>query len=193
MMFNGFIDKTRKKVYIFCIATFFLVLLMLYIGNKLDNYALLSLVIVMFILSVNVVKKYHKLKKIDNYLIENKLVDKIGNIVFTDEKSYFFAENYLIVCLDKRILCFKYSKIKKIYKEYWNKFNINAARFCNYLELYLHFILQDNTEFKILTDTSTSIFFHTDENYQRIVQYLLKKNSNIIICDETLKNKVCMK
>lgn len=193
MVFNEFILKTRKNVYIFCIATFFLVLLMLYIGNKFDNYALLILVIVMLILSVNVVKKYHKLKKIDNYLIENKLVDKIGNIVFTDGKSYFFVENYLIVCLNKRILCFKYSKIEKIYKEYWNKFNINATRSCNYLELYLHFILQDDTEFKILIDTSTSIFFHTDENYQRLVQYLLKKNSNIIICDEILENKVCMK
>ena len=159
MMFNEFIDKTRKNVYIFCIDTFFLVLLMLYISNKFDNYALLILVIVMLILSVNVVKKYHKLKKIDNYLMENKLVDKIGHIIFTDEKSYFLADNYLIVCLDKRILCFKYSKIEKIYKEYWSKFNINAARSCNYLELYLHFILQDDTEFKILTDTSTSIFF----------------------------------
>ncbi|GEM_PF-2556759 len=63
MMFNEFIDKTRKNVYIFCIDTFFLVLLMLYISNKFDNYALLILVIVMLILSVNVVKKYHKLKK----------------------------------------------------------------------------------------------------------------------------------
>lgn len=193
MLFNEFISKARKNVYIFCIATFFLVLLMLYIGNKFDNYALLILVIVMLILSVNVVKKYHKLKKIDNYLMENKLVDKIGHIIFTDEKSYFFAENYLIVCLDKRILCFKYSKIEKIYKEYWNKFNINAARSCNYLELYLHFILQDNTEFKILADTSTSIFFHIDENYEKIVQYLLRKNSKIIIENEVLNNKVCMK
>lgn len=193
MMFNEYIDKTRKNVYIFCIATFFLVLLTLYIGNKFDNYALLILVIAMLILSVNAVKKYHKLKKIDNYLMENRLVDKIGNIVFTDEKSYFFAENYLIVYLDRRILGFKYSKIEKIYKEYWNKFNINAARSSNYLELYLHFILQDNIEFKILTDTSTSIFFHIDENYKKIVQYLLRKNSKIIIENEVLNNKVCMK
>ena len=63
MMFNVFIDEIRKNVYIFCIDTFFLVLLMLYISNKFDNYALLILVIVMLILSVNVVKKYHKLKK----------------------------------------------------------------------------------------------------------------------------------
>ena len=109
--------------------------------------------------------------------MENKLVDKIGHIIFTDEKSYFLADNYLIVCLDKRILCFKYSKIEKIYKEYWSKFNINATRSCNDLELYLHFILQDDTEFRILTDTSTSIFFHTDENYQKLVQYLLKYKS----------------
>ncbi len=45
--------------------------------------------------------------------MENKLVDKIGHIIFTDEKSYFLADNYLIVCLDKRILCFKYSKITR--------------------------------------------------------------------------------
>ena len=193
MMFSEFISKARKNIYIFCIVIFSLILLTLYTVNQFDNYTLLILVIVMLILSVNVVKKYHKLKKIANYLIENKLMDKIGHIVFTDEKSYFFAENYLIVCLDKRILCFKYSKIEKIYKEYWNKFNINAARSCNYLELYLHFKLQDDTEFRILTDTSTSIFLRTDENCQRIVWNLLKKNSNIVICDENLENKVCMK
>ena len=51
------------RLHFTCIDTFFLVLLMLYISNKFDNYALLILVIVMLILSVNVVKKYHKLKK----------------------------------------------------------------------------------------------------------------------------------
>ena len=198
-MFNGqkkfseYINIAKKVVYILLMITIFMFFIVLYISIRFDNYILFILEVGMFIVSVNKIRNYSKIKKIKKYLIKNNLIDKIGNINFINENNYIFTDYYMIVLEKQNVLCFSYSEINKVYKEYWNKFYIDAAHPGNYIELYLHFILKNGVEFRILTDKFSYILFNTDENYKNIIKYLLEKNSGIEIGEEILKNKLCMK
>lgn len=96
----------------------------------------------------------------------------------------------MIVLYKKQILCFEYSKIEKVSKEYYNIFNLDASK--NHVDLYLHFVLKNGIEFKVLTDSSADILLCTTKNSQNIINYLLTKNSEIIIENEVLKNKLSL-
>lgn len=191
--FGECVNEAKRKAYISSIISIFMIFIVLYISIKLNNYVLFVLELIMFIISINKIKKYSEVKKIKNYLIKNNLIDKIGNINFMNEGNYFLTEYYMIVLYKQNILCFDYSKIKKVYKEYWNKFDISATTSGNYIELYLHFILKDGIEFRILTDIFTYIFFDTYKNAKNIIDYLLVKNTEIVIEKEVIRNKISMK
>lgn len=191
--FNEYINIAKRTTYIFCIITIFMFFIVLYIGIRLDNYILFIFEMIMIIVSVNKIRKYSKMKKIEKYLIKQNLIDKIGNINFINENHYIFTDYYIIVLYKQNVKCFDYFEIKKVYKEYWNKFDISTANFGNYVELYLNFILKNGMKFRILTDTFTHIILEDDGNYQEIINYLLMKNAEIEIGDECLKNKLCIK
>lgn len=190
--FGEYINSLKRVAYILLIITIFMFFIVLYISIRFDNYILFILEVGMFIVSVNKIRNYSKIKKIEKYLIKNNLIDKIGDINFINENNYIFTDYYMIV-LEKKVLCFSYSEIKKVYKEYWNKFYIDTAHPGNHIELYLHFILKNGVEFRILTDKFSYILLNTDENYKNIIKYLLEKNNGIEIGEEILKNKLCMK
>lgn len=191
--FMEYISIIKKKTYIFSIITIFMFFIILYISIKFDNYVLFILEIIMLIKSTNKIKKYCNTRRIKTYLINNDLINTIGKIYLMVGNNCFLTEYYIIVLHKKEIVCFDYLEIRKVYKEYWNKFNLGAGKFGNHVELYLHFVLKNGIEFKILTDTFNNILLIIDENFQNIINYVLQRNPNIIVEDEILKNKLCMK
>ena len=191
--FLEYTNIVKKKAYLFSIITFFMIFVILcltYSKLELNIYILWILEIILIIVSFYKIKNYYNVKKIKSYLIKHNLIDKIGNIDFTDRDNYYLMEYYMIVLYKKQVLCFEYSKIEKVSKEYYNIFNLGASK--NHVDLYLHFVLKNGIEFKVLTDSSTDILLCTTKNSQNIINYLLTKNSEIIIENEVLKNKLSM-
>lgn len=193
LTFLEYTNIVKKKAYLFSIITLFMIFVILcltYSKLELNIYILWILEIILIIVSFYKIKNYYNVKKIKSYLIKHNLIDKIGNIDFTDRDNYYLMEYYMIVLYKKQILCFEYSKIEKVSKEYYNIFNLGASK--NHVDLYLHFVLKNGIEFKVLTDSSTDILLCTTKNSQNIINYLLTKNSEIIIENEVLKNKLSM-
>lgn len=191
--FLEYTNIVKKKAYLFSIITIFMILVILcltYSKLELNIYILWILEIILIIVSFYKIKNYYNVKKIKSYLIKHNLIDKIGNIDFTDRDNYYLMEYYMIVLYKKQVLCFEYSKIEKVSKEYYNIFNLGASN--NHVDLYLHFVLKNGIEFKVLTDSSTDILLCTTKNSQNIINYLLTKNSEIIIENEVLKNKLSL-
>ena len=81
------------------------------------------------------------------------------------------ADNYMIIKQNKDIFSFKYSQIKKIFKEK----KLKLSKYSSYKE-YLHIITNDN-EFIILTISTILV----GEDYRDISNYLIKKNADIKI------------
>ena len=191
--FLEYTNIVKKKAYLFSIITLFMIFVILcltYSKLELNIYILWILEIILIIVSFYKIKNYYNVKKIKSYLIKHNLIDKIGNIDFTDRDNYYLMEYYMIVLYKKQVLCFEYSKIEKVFKEYYNIFNLGASN--NHVDLYLHFVLKNGIEFKVLTDSSTDILLCTTKNSQNIINYLLTKNSEIIIENEVLKNKLSL-
>lgn len=181
----------KKKTYLFSIITLsmiFVILCLTCSKLELNIYILWILEIILIIVSFYKIRNYYNVKKIKSYLIKHNLIDKIGNIDFTDGDNYYLMEYYIIFLYKKQVLCFDYSKIEKVFKEYYNIFNLGASN-RNHVDLYLHFVLKNGIEFKILTDSSADILLCTTKNSQNIINYLLTKNSEIIIENEVLKNE----
>lgn len=191
--FLEYTNIVKKKAYLFSIITLFMIFVILcltYSKLELNIYILWILEIILIIVSFYKINNYYNVKKIKSYLIKHNLIDKIGNIDFTDRDNYYLMEYYMIVLYKKHVLCFEYSKIEKVSKEYYNIFNLGASN--NHVDLYLHFVLKNGIEFKVLTDSSTDILLCTTKNSQNIINYLLTKNSEIIIENEVLKNKLSL-
>ena len=191
--FLEYTNIVKKKAYLFSIITLFMIFVILcltYSKLELNIYILWILEIILIIVSFYKIRNYYNVKKIKSYLIKHNLIDKIGNIDFTDRDNYYLMEYYMIVLYKKQVLCFEYSKIEKVSKEYYNIFNLGASN--NHVDLYLHFVLKNGIEFKVLTDSSTDILLCTTKNLQNIINYLLTKNSEIIIENEVLKNKLSL-
>lgn len=175
---DEYIDIGKGDIIVYIIVTVILCTISLYIGIKYNVYILLLLVAIITIgRTVERIDTLITLKKMKSYLIENDLLDKIGNIDYWNERYYFLTDNYMIIKNDKIIYSFKYSEIIRIYKEN----NTKIGRHSNSQE-YLHIVTNDN-DFKILIASTILV----GEDFKDISDYLLEKNPNIRV-DETINN-----
>ena len=87
----------------------------------------------------------------------------------------------MIIIYNNEIKVFKYSKIKKIFKE--TNLQIRSNHNSDYKEL-LHIILEDNEEIIVLI-YSLALY---EQEIKDITDYLLTKNKKISV-GKTLKNK----
>ena len=153
-------------------------LILLYISYKINWYCFLLFDIVMVFATIGKINVYFNLKKIKKYLIDSKLIDKIGTIDYWNAKNYFLTDNYMIILSNGAISVFSYSEISEIFIETYLELGRMSC-----LQKYLHIVLNTNDEYKILI-FSTSL---VGEDFKDISQYLLNKNSNIKI-GENKKN-----
>lgn len=169
------IGKSDIFVYIFIGIIFFFILL--YISYKYNSYYFLLFDLYMVLRTLERIDTYNTLKNIKIYLVENNLLDKIGEIEYWNDKYYFLTENYMIIKQNKMINAFKYSEIERIFMEEYSKIG-NPSYFKNTLH-----ILTKKNEFKILTYSSNMV----GEDYKDISKFLLEKNPKIVV-SETFKD-----
>ena len=174
---NEYIDIAKWNIVIYVIVSVIVLLIFLYIGIKYNFYYHLIFIGIMIIVKIGErIDTYFALKKIKSYLVDNNILDKIGNIDYWNEKYYFLTDNYMIIKQDKVIYAFKYSEIERIYKESYTRLGKHS-----YSQEYLHIVTDDN-DFKILIYTTVLV----GEDYKDISSYLMEKNPNIKV-DKMLK------
>lgn len=138
-------------------------------------YILLFFVLVILFYIVNQLKVRKLIKKIKKYLVDNDLIDKIGNVYFWNEKDYMVADNYFIILEDNKINIFKYEEIEKVYKKTFVRLSQVGS-----VEKYLYIYLKNGEEYKILI-SSTLV---RSEEFMDISDFLISKNIEIIDEDD---------
>lgn len=176
---DKYIDIGKSDILVYIIVTIILLAISLYTGIKYNFYGDMIFVgIIMIGRIVERINTLFNLKKIKTYLVENNLLDKIGNVVYWNERYYFLTDNYMIIRQNKKIYSFEYSEIKRIYKE--SDFELSKI---SYYKEHLHIVINNN-DFKVLTFSTILV----GEDYKDISEYLIQKNPNIII-DKSIKKK----
>ena len=176
---DEYIDIGKGDITIYVTVTIILLAISLWFGIKYNFYFHLLFIGLIMIGRVSErIDTLLTLKKIKGYLVDNNLLDKIGNIDYWNDRYYFLTDNYMIIKQKKEIFSFKYSEIERIFKESYFELSKHS-----YSQEHLHIIVNDN-DFKILISTTVLV----GEDYRDISDYLIKKNPNIIV-DETIKNK----
>lgn len=176
---DDYIDIGKGDITVYVAVTIILLAISLWFGIKYNFYFHLLFIGLIMIGRVSErIDTLFTLKKIKRYLVDNNLLDKIGNIDYWNDRYYFLTDNYMIIKQKKKIFSFKYSEIERIFKESYFELSKHS-----YSQEHLHIIVNDN-DFKILISTTVLV----GEDFRDISDYLIKKNPNIIV-DETIKNK----
>ena len=150
---DEYIVEAKNDIYVYIIIWIIFFLILLYLAHRFDNFYLLFIDLVFLFFVFNRIIIYGNLIKIKEYLVKNKLINKIGKIDCWSEKNYLLTENYVIIVSDNMVICFKYDRIKKIRKQVEYNFKTRYSNFPNYLYL----ILDDDNEYKI---EITENFYH---------------------------------
>ena len=176
---DEYIDIGRTDIMVYVCITIILLIISLYIGIKHNFYYHIIFIGTLMILRIaERIGTLLTLVKIKRYLIDNNLLDKIGNIDYWNNRYYFLTDNYMIIKQNKEIYSFEYSEIERIYKESYVELGKHS-----YSQELLHIIVNGN-DFKILISTTALV----GEDYRDISGYLIEKNPKIII-DTTDNNK----
>lgn len=176
---DDYIDIGKGDITVYVAVTIILLAISLWFGIKYNFYFHLLFIGLIMIGRVSErIDTLFTLKKIKRYLVDNNLLDKIGNIDYWNDRYYFLTDNYMIIKQKKKIFSFKYSEIERIFKASYFELSKHS-----YSQEHLHIIVNDN-DFKILISTTVLV----GEDFRDISDYLIKKNPNIIV-DETIKNK----
>ena len=176
---DEYIEIGKGDITVYIIVTIILLAVSLYFGIKYNFYIhLLFIGLIMIGRIWERIDTLLTLRKIKTYLVDNNLLDKIGNIDYWNDRYYFLTDNYMIIKQKREIHSFKYSEIERIFKESYVELSKHS-----YSQEHLHIIANDN-DFKILISTTVLV----GEDYKDISDYLIKKNPNIIV-DDTIKNK----
>lgn len=176
---DEYIDIGKSDITLYVFITIILLAISLYFGIKYNFYFhLLFIGLIMIIRICERIDTLLTLKKIKNYLVDNNLLYKIGNIDYWNDRYYFLTDNYIIIKQKKEVYSFEYSEIERIYKESYVELSNHS-----YSQENLHIVVDEN-DFKILIYTTVLV----GEDYRDISDYLIEKNPDIIV-DETIKNK----
>ena len=112
---DEYIEIGKGDIIVYVIVTIILLAISLYVGIKYNFYFhIIFIGILMIERIVERIDTLLTLKKIKSYLVENNLLDKIGNIDYWNDRYYFLTDNYMIIKQNKIIDAFKYSEIEKI-------------------------------------------------------------------------------
>ena len=119
---NKYIDIAKWDIVIYVIVSVIVLLISLYIGVKYNFYYHLIFIGIIIVIKIGErINTYITLKKIKSYLVNNNILDRIGNIDYWNERYYFLTDKYMIIKQNKVIYAFKYSEIERIYKESYTR------------------------------------------------------------------------
>ena len=134
----------------------------------------LFLVLAHFLFTTDKITSYNNVLRINKYLISNQLENKIGNIIFWNEKNYFLTDNYILLVKTFKVHCIDYKDIKTISKRIERKLNKHSGT-----NEFLTIELKDNKKYNILIWTT----FLIGEEYKDISEFLIEKNSKIEVIE----------
>ena len=122
---DEYIEIGKCDISVYIIVTIILLSISLYIGIKYNFYY--HMIIVGILMVGRIAERIDTLltlKKIKTYLVDNNLLNKMGNIDYWNDRYYFLTDNYMIIKQKKEIYSFEYSEIERIYKESYVELNI---------------------------------------------------------------------
>ena len=103
---DEYIDIAKWDIVIYVIVSVIVLLISLYIGVKYNFYYHLIFIGIIIVIKIGErINTYITLKKIKSYLVNNNILDRIGNIDYWNERYYFLTDNYIIIKHDK-VICF---------------------------------------------------------------------------------------
>lgn len=101
---DEYIEIGKGDIIVYVIVTIILLAISLYVGIKYNFYFhIIFIGILMIGRIVERIDTLLTLKKIKSYLVENNLLDKIGNIDYWNDRYYFLTDNYMIIKQNKEI------------------------------------------------------------------------------------------
>lgn len=169
---DDYIKIAKTDIFVYIIMLILISLILLFISYKVNWFYLMIFCIAFPFTIINRILTYRNLKNIKNYLIENSLLDKIGKIVFWNEKNYFLTDNYIITSEYNVTRLYKYDDILKISKRKNTVLNLKNS----YYEEYLIITFKDKEQIELLVYTTALV----DEEFKDITEFLLNKNKNIL-------------
>ena len=86
---DEYVNIAKTDIIVYFIMLILISLILLFISYKINWFYLMIFCIAFPFTIINRVLTYRNLKNIKNYLIKNSLLDKIGKIVFWNEKKLF--------------------------------------------------------------------------------------------------------
>ena len=134
----------------------------------------LFLVLAHLLFTTDKITSYNNVLKINKYLINNQLENKIGNILFWNEKDYFLTDNYILLVKKFKVNCIDYKEIKVISKRIEIRLNDRSGA-----NEYLTIELRNNKKYDILIWTT----FLVGEEYKNISEFLIEKNPEIEVIE----------
>lgn len=168
---DEYIEIAKTDIILYIIVLLILSLILLYISFRVNWYYLMIFSIVFSFSIINKIIVYHTLRNIKDYLIKNDLLDKIGEIIFWNEKNYLLTDNYIIISEYNIISYFEYDDILEITKR--NDTVLNSR--CSHFDEYLVITFKDGQQIEVLMYSTALV----SEEVKDITEFLLNKNNKI--------------
>lgn len=147
--FNDYLLEVKSDMilYFVILAILIGVLIILYMLYGVQGaICFIFLLLAHLIFTLDKITSYRNILKIEKYLIDNKLENKIGNILLWNEKNYFLTDNFMIIVKKNKVNCFSYQDIKSISK----RVDIEISKHSGMQE-YLTIELKNNKKYEVLT------------------------------------------
>lgn len=173
---NDYIEMAKYDIMLYLLLFLIITGVIVFYFYKTKIWFYLFIPFVLFVVFLSKISTYINLLSIRKYLLNNNLIEKMGNIIFWNYKNYFLTDNYFIIKRTAFVDCFSYKDILEIYKE--KKITLKSKY--SSISEYLHIRLKNGNQHKILIDTTKLV----NEEYKDITNILLEKNSNIKIIEK---------
>lgn len=170
---DDYILEGKNDIIVYSCMFILLSLLLLIIGCYLNFVYIIFLSF--FLLLPRIFERiavYNNLKIINSYLLNNNLVNKIGNIDYWNDYYYFLTENYMIIIYKKKVYLVGYNNIDYIYSR--DKISLGKN---SYVQTFLYIHTKQKKTFRIMIYSSILV----GEEFKDISSYLIEKNSDIEI------------
>ena len=170
---DDYILEGKNDIIVYSCMFILLSLLLLIIGCYLNFVYIIFLSF--FLLLPRIIERivvYNNLKIINSYLLNNNLVNKIGNIDYWNDYYYFLTENYMIIIYKKKVYLVDYNNIDYIYSR--DKISLGKN---SYVQTFLYIHTKQKKTFRIMIYSSILV----GEELKDISSYLIEKNSDIEI------------
>ena len=173
-IFEKYINENKNDIIVYFIVLLVITIVLFIIGKVINFYYILLLDIFLVNALLSKINVKGNLKQIENYIYDNKLDKKIGEIEYWNDCNYFLTCNCIILLENKLINIIPYNKIKTI--SYENKITLSKI---SHIDRILYITLDNNKKYNFLVHSTLLV----NEKTKDIGLYLKSKNDKIKIIE----------